>query len=219
MMCIHPRLAALIPLALALAVACARTASEGTGTAVAGVAAPGGRLDKETAKELLLAGAFEKGIGYCAWMDARKQNERGLTFVETATTAKCATQLEGAGLARRGACLEGDPRDCTVSFVTAAGPTEVDDDNIFSLLRFPCGKLRLVDVVSITTKEPEQNKARVVFRRRFDPDRALLGKVDLCHLEKPKEGESELTWTFLRNDDGKWTVPKDQPRFALRGEP
>ena len=90
----------IVVVALASAVGCNKSTNEGGAAASStAIEAPGSKLDKETAKKLLMANTYEKGVGYCVWKQPDRTSERGLTFREfDDTEAKCADQLEKAGL-------------------------------------------------------------------------------------------------------------------------
>lgn len=163
-----------------------------------------GKLDKEAAKAILLKDIYGKGIARCDWRSVSKSTGRGPTFGDYDTTHKCGAQLERAGLIKRTDCLENGCGGCCKRFFEPSGAMSVED----GYYAFDCGKLELLEIVSITTKEPELNKAEVVFKRRFTPDAALMKSIDLCTISVPEEGEVEINRSFSRTDAGQWILNK-----------
>jgi len=114
---------------------------------------------------------------------------------------KCIDEMTTAGLVRRGDCVKTYYRvpTCEVYSYTL-GPGV--DFTKSGLIQFPCGKRKLGDVVSIST---EDKKAVVKYGHTVVRDEALAAKLPDCALDGAKPGGYELTRTFRKDDDGKWT--------------
>lgn len=188
-----------------LTVACNSTEPNG-GATPAETSAPEvkGRLDMETAKAILLEALYGKGIARCTWRSPSTAMARGPTFIDADMTHRCGVQLEQAGLIKRTECLQDGCGGCCKRVFELNGTMSVED----GYYDFDCGKLELLEIVSITTKEPELNRAEVVFKRRFTPDADLLKSIDLCSIGIPEKGEVEISRSFSRTDAGQWILNK-----------
>jgi hypothetical protein len=174
-----------------------------------------GKLSKDDARAMLQAKYFKSDSAYCTWdggnlgdRSKREPKSRTFSFIseskEDLIDKDCVEEMVASGILQK----KGEPIDLWKvhigsGFSYVYGLADGVEITKAGNIQFPCGKVKLDGVTSIST---EGKKATVAYVETITRDDEQTKKLAHCRkVEGPTSGTQERTWEFLQDDDGKWS--------------
>lgn len=174
-----------------------------------------GKLSKDKAKEMIQAKHFAdpsasctlKGFPQVSGSGASEEwtiTAPGTTAPEVSKFSKCIDELSKQNVLESSSCVDTVSSGCWKYKFTLGPKGRLKKlANTAGELSFACGSRKLLEVTSVRT---EDKKAVVKFKRDATLDDTSKS-VSHCTVELPEAGLAEREVTFLKDDDGNWTLP------------
>jgi hypothetical protein len=174
-----------------------------------------GKLSKDDARVKLQAKYYETDDAYCTWdggnlgdRSKREPKSRTFSFVseskEDLIDKDCVEEMVAVGMLKK----KGEPIDLWKVHMGSGysyvyGLADSVEITRTGDIRFPCGKVKLDGVTSIST---EGKKATVTYVETITRNDEQMKKLAACRkVDGATSGTKERTWEFLQDDDGKWS--------------